>query len=175
MRYYISLRGFINYAEVMFTVSIPLSCHIYALVTGNRIFISWYFDGHKINFSKIMCWIMLRNGPILVVMTKEILCCIVFMEISSKMWLLGNSAVILQLNNVRAVMQGWAHWSFLGLHCVICPYCILWDVICNFFWIIMRVKDGNPHCYLLCKALTLKFGRFMIFIKGSVVTSKHIC
>ncbi len=52
-----------------------------------------------------MCWIMLTNGPILVVMTKEILCCIDFMEISSlfratKRWLLLNSAIMLQLNNI---------------------------------------------------------------------------
>ncbi len=69
--------------EMMFTVSIPLSGHIFTLVTCNRIFISWYFDGHQIYFSKVMCWIMLTNGPIFVVMTKQILCCIVFMEISS--------------------------------------------------------------------------------------------
>ncbi len=89
----------------MFTVNIPLSGHIFALVTGNIIFFSWYFDGHQINISKITCWLILKNGPILVVMTKEILCCIDFMEISSlfwatKMWLLCNSAVMLQLNNI---------------------------------------------------------------------------
>ena len=96
--------------SMMFTVSIPLSGHIFTLVTCNRIFISWYFDGHQIYFSKIMCWIMLTNGPIFVVMTKQILCCIVFMEISSlfratKMWRLRYSAVILQLNNVNQILH----------------------------------------------------------------------
>ncbi len=109
----------------MFTVSIPLSGHVFVLVSGIRIFISWYFDGHQINFSKIMCWVMLTNGPILVVMTKEILCCIDFMEFSSlfwatKMWFLCNSDVMLQLNNVsdllalklkadRSHLQDYAH------------------------------------------------------------------
>ncbi len=55
-----------------------------------------------------MCWIMLTTGPILVVSTKGILCCIDFMEISSlfwatNMWLLHNSAVMLQLNNNNAL------------------------------------------------------------------------
>ena len=59
---------------------------------------------------------MLTNGLILVVMTKEILCCIDFMEISSlfwatKMWLLRNSDVMLQLNNVLGVSEIYGQFS----------------------------------------------------------------